>query len=173
MRVELARGATLLALTSVTSSVATLTALTVTATATATATEGTAALLLTEHATGGSVGSLLLDVGSGNDLGGQVEPLSEVVKTLGSQGVVVCVRENRNQSHVRTSSAFHRCRMVVWVSPTVLPRELSLDKATGVQGLHGLDDVKVLDRHIGVLLEVEAERSERSVEALGHNKISM
>lgn len=90
LRVELARGTTLLALTSITSSVATLTVATVATVATATATERSAALLVTEHAAGGSVGSLLLDVGGRNDLGGQVEPLSEVVETLRSQGVVVC-----------------------------------------------------------------------------------
>lgn len=95
MRVELARGATLLALTSITSSVSALAVTTVTATATATGAEGgAAALLVTEHATGGSVGSLLLDVGGRNDLGGEVEPLSEVVETLGGEGVVVCVRKN-------------------------------------------------------------------------------
>lgn len=87
LRVELARGTTLLALTSITSSVAALTVATV---ATATATERSAALLITEHTARGSVGSLLLDVRSRNDLGGQVEPLSEVVETLRSQGVVVC-----------------------------------------------------------------------------------
>lgn len=86
LRVELARGTALLALTSITTSVATLTVATALATATA---EGTTALLLTEHATGGSVRALLLDVGSGNDLGGQVEPLAQVVETLGGEGVVV------------------------------------------------------------------------------------
>lgn len=86
LRVELARGTALLALTSITSSVATLTVATV---ATATATERSAALLVAEHTAGGSVGSLLLDVRSGNDLGGKVEPLSEVVETLRSEGVIV------------------------------------------------------------------------------------
>lgn len=85
--VELARGAALLALTSITSSV---TALTVATVATATTTERSAALLVTEHAARGGVGPLLLDVRGRNDLGRQVEPLSEVVKTLGGEGVVVC-----------------------------------------------------------------------------------
>jgi hypothetical protein len=35
------------------------------------------------------VGALLLDVGGGNNLSGEVEPLAEVVKTLGGEGVVV------------------------------------------------------------------------------------
>lgn len=170
LRVELARGTALLALTSITSSVATLTVATVTTTATAS--EGTAALLVTEHATGGSVGSLLLDVGSGNDLGGKVEPLSEVVETLGSQGVVVYVHEKRNQFHVPCDGVVsQRYNTLIGGSPTVLPRELSLDETTGVQGLHGLDDVEILDRDLGVLLEVEAEQSKLSVEALGLDKI--
>lgn len=87
LRVELAGGTTLLALTSVTSSVSTLTVTTVTTTAPAT--EGSAALLVTEHTTGRGVRSLLLDVGGGNNLGGKVEPLAEVVETLGGEGVVV------------------------------------------------------------------------------------
>lgn len=87
LRVELAGGTTLLALASVTSSVSTLTVTTVATTATAT--ERSAALLVTEHATGRGVRSLLLDVGGGDDLGGEVEPLAEVVETLGGEGVVV------------------------------------------------------------------------------------
>lgn len=87
LRVELAGGATLLALTSVTSSVSTLTVTTVATTATAT--ERSAALLVAEHATGRGVRSLLLDVGGGDDLGGEVEPLAEVVETLRGEGVVV------------------------------------------------------------------------------------
>lgn len=101
LRVELARGTALLALTSITTSVATLAVATALATATA---EGTTALLLTEHATGGSVRALLLDVGSGNDLGGQVEPLAQVVETLGGEGVVVYNREDCRQSWVRVLS---------------------------------------------------------------------
>jgi hypothetical protein len=41
-----------------------------------------AALLTAHHAAGGSVGTLLLDVGGGDNLGGEVEPLTEVVQTL-------------------------------------------------------------------------------------------
>jgi hypothetical protein len=114
LRSELARSTTLLTLTSVTASVTTLTVATVT---TATAAESTSALttaLLTHHATGRGMRPLLLDVGSGNDLGGEVEPLPEVVETLGGEGVVV-----------------------------VLPRELGLDVAARGQGLERLDDIEV------------------------------
>jgi hypothetical protein len=123
LRSELARSTTLLALTSVPSSVSTLTVATVAA---ATAERSPLALTLAEHATGRSVRSLLLDVGSGNDLGRQMEPFAEVVKTLGGQGVVV-----------------------------VLPRELSLDIATGVERLARLDDEEVLGVNVGVLGKVE------------------
>lgn len=58
------------------------------------------------------MGTLLLDVGGGDNLGGEVEPLAQVVKTLGGEGVVV-----------------------------VLPGELGLDVAAGVQRLAGLDDL--------------------------------
>lgn len=70
--------------------------------------------------------SLLLDVCSGDDLGGEVKPFSEVVETLGGEGVVV-----------------------------VLPRELSLDVAAGVERLKGLDNEEVLGVDIGVLRKVE------------------
>ena len=97
-----------------------------TVTTTATAEWSALALTLTEHATGRSVRSLLLDVGGRNNLGGQVQPFAEVVETLGGQGVVV-----------------------------VLPGELGLDIAPGVQGLARLDDKKVLGVDIGVLGKVE------------------
>jgi hypothetical protein len=87
LRSKLARGTTLLALTTLAPAVAALTVTTVTTTA---ATEGTPlALALTEHSTGRSVRSLLLDVGGGDDLGGEVKPFAEVVETLGGEGVVV------------------------------------------------------------------------------------
>ena len=91
MRSEFTRGTALLAtLTSIPSSVATLTVTTVTSvTTTATTERPPLALALTHHAAGRSVGSLLLDVGGGDDLGGEVEPLAEVVETLGGEGVVV------------------------------------------------------------------------------------
>lgn len=86
LRVELARGTTLFALLT-----ATVTALTVATVATATA-ERSATLLFAEHTTGRSVRALLLDVGGGNDLGGEVEPLAQVIEAFGGQGVVVCSR---------------------------------------------------------------------------------
>lgn len=70
--------------------------------------------------------SLLLDVCGRDDLGGEVEPFTEVVETLGGEGVVV-----------------------------VLPRELGLDVSARVQGLEGLDDEQVLGVDIGVLRKVE------------------
>lgn len=103
LRVEFTRSATALlaALTSISSSVATLTV-----TATATAERSAFALTLTHHSSGRSVRSLLLNVCGGDDLGGEVKPFSEVVETLGGEGVVV-----------------------------VLPRELSLDVSARVEGL--------------------------------------
>lgn len=70
--------------------------------------------------------SLLLNVGGRNDLSGKVEPFAEVVEAFGGQGVVV-----------------------------VLPRELSLDIAAGVERLASLDDEQVLGVDIGVLGKVE------------------
>ena len=72
------------------------------------------------------MGALLLDVRRGDDLGGEVQPLAEVVETLGGQGVVV-----------------------------VLPRELSLDIAARSERLASLDDKEVLGVDVGVLGEVE------------------
>lgn len=115
LRSELSRGTTLLSsLTGITTSVlaaATLAGGTVTTGRTATLAV-TALLLATEHAAGRGVGALLLDVGLGDDLGGEVEPLAEVVETFGGQGVVV-----------------------------PLPGELGLEVAAGGQGLAGLDDL--------------------------------
>ena len=86
-RVEATRGATLLALTGLTSAVS---ALAVAAATLRSAAKGTAlALALTEHTAGRSVGALLLDVRGGNNLGGEVQPFAKVVETLGGQGVVV------------------------------------------------------------------------------------
>lgn len=56
------------------------------------------------------MGTLLLDVGCGDDLGGDVEPFTEVVEALGSEGVVV-----------------------------VLPGELGFEEAAGGEGLAGFD----------------------------------
>jgi hypothetical protein len=80
---ELARGTALSLLTLVTAAVFT----TVTATS-ATAATTALTVVTTEHASGRSR-ALLLDVGLGNNLGGEVEPFTEVVETLGGEGVVV------------------------------------------------------------------------------------
>lgn len=58
------------------------------------------------------MGTLLLDVGGGDNLSGEVEPLAQVVQTLGGEGVVV-----------------------------VLPREAGLDETAGVKRLESLDDL--------------------------------
>jgi len=119
---ELAGGTTLLAL--LTAAVATLTRSTGT----------TLTVLTAHHAARGSVGALLLDVGGGDNLGGEVQPLAQVVKTLGGEGVVV-----------------------------VLPRELGLDVAAGVQRLASLDDL--YSRHILVSNPHEGARFMQAVRA--------
>lgn len=127
LRSKLARGTALLALASIAPSVSTLAVATVTTVAAATAERPTLTLTLAaEHSSGRGVGSLLLDVGGRDDLGGEVQPFAEVVEALGGQGVVV-----------------------------VLPRELGLDIAAGVERLQSLDDEEVLGVDIGVLGEVE------------------
>lgn len=109
-RSELARGA-LLALRLTTA---------VTTVTTGASTGGVAAAtLVTHHATRRSVRALLLDVGGRDDLSREVEPLAEVVETLGGEGVVV-----------------------------VLPGELGLEVAPGGQGLAGLDDLLNLEEDI-------------------------
>ena len=81
---EVTGGTALALLAGITSSVA------VTFTATATTAATTALTVVTaHHAARGSVGALLLDVRLGDDLGGEVEPLAEVVETLRGEGVVV------------------------------------------------------------------------------------
>ena len=122
--VELAGGTALLA-AFLTATVATLTGDTGT----------TLALLTTEHTARGSVRTLLLDVGGRDDLSGKVEPFAEVVKTL--------------YWFVR-GYPFSYCNFVFVARKTylggegvvvVLPRELGLDVATGVQRLASLDDL--------------------------------
>ena len=80
---EVAGGTALALLASITAAV------TVTVTASTAAATTALTVVTTEHATRGSVGALLLDVRLGHDLGREVEPLAEVVKTLGGEGVVV------------------------------------------------------------------------------------
>lgn len=125
LRSVLARSTTLLALAGIPSPVSALAVTAVTTTTTATE-RPPLALALAEHATRGSVRPLLLDVRRGDDLGGEVQPLAEVVEALGGQGVVV-----------------------------VLPRELGLDIAAGGERLASLDDKEVLGVDVGVLGEVE------------------
>ena len=74
-------------------------------------------------------------MGSRNDLGGEVQPLPEVVETLGGEGVVV-----------------------------VLPRELGLDVATRGQRLAGLDDEEVADANLvgGLVAAISVSITARS-----------
>jgi hypothetical protein len=128
LRSELSRWSTLLTLSSgVTSAViTTVTTITVTATTSTTTTKWLAlTLTLAHHSTWRSVGSLLLDVSCWNDLSWEMKPLAEVVETLWGEGVVV-----------------------------VLPGELSLDIATGGEGLKSLDHVEVLGVNLWVLWEI-------------------
>ena len=85
---EFARSTTFLALTtSIASPVTTLTITTVTpvTVTTATTTESPLTALLTHHSTWGNVRSLLLDVGSRDNLSREMEPLAQIVETLGSE----------------------------------------------------------------------------------------
>jgi hypothetical protein len=114
LRVESTGSTTLLLLAILATAVATLTVATGATTSATTALAG----VTTEHAARGSVRALLLDVGLGHDLGGEVQPLAEVVKTLGGEGVVV-----------------------------PLPGELGLEVAAGSQGLASLDDLEGYCQH--------------------------
>jgi hypothetical protein len=67
----------------------------------------------------------LLDVRSRNDFGGEMQPFSEIVETLGGESVVV-----------------------------VLPRELSLHISTRVERLACLDNKEVLRVDVRVLRQV-------------------
>ena len=58
------------------------------------------------------MGALLLDVGGWNDLGGEMEPFAKILEAFWSQGVIV-----------------------------PLPRELSLEVATGCKRLTSFDDL--------------------------------
>lgn len=122
---EVARGTTLLALASIASSVAALTVTSVTSVTVATATAAEPALataLLAHHATWGGVRPLLLDVCGRNDLGGEMEPLPEVVQTLRGERIV-----------------------------KVAPRVPGLDVASAVQRLHCFYDPEVLRLDGGVV----------------------
>lgn len=121
--VEVAGGTTLLAAI-FTASVATLTGGT-----------GTAlALLTTEHTTRGGVRTLLLDVGGRDNLSGEVEPFAEVVKTLN-------IIRQKLSFHITLFSLHAKTYLGGEGVVVVLPRELGLDVATGVQRLASLDDL--------------------------------
>lgn len=89
--------------------------------------------------------ALLLDVGDRDNLSGEVQPLTEVVKTLG----------------IVRSSVFLLCDIALRTYlggegvVVVLPRELGLDVAAGVERLAGLDHVEVLGVNVAVLGKVE------------------
>lgn len=115
------------------------------------------------------MGALLLDVRGGDNLSGQVEPLAQVVETLGGEGVVVCEQRPELASISQVVACrggifrgwsvgchVHQRKLgeLVGGARTVLPRELGLDVATRGQGLHSLDDEQVLDGDLGVLGEV-------------------
>jgi hypothetical protein len=88
---ESSRWCTLLAFSSITSSVTTFTVTSLSATTATTSTKGLALALAlaTHHATGRSVRSLLLDVRSRDNLSGKVKPFTEVIETLRGESVVV------------------------------------------------------------------------------------
>lgn len=125
LRSELSRWCTLLALSSIPSPVATLAIATVPTATTATKGLPLTLTITAHHAARGRVRTLLLDVRRGHDLSRQVEPLAEVVQTLGGEGVVV-----------------------------VLPRELGLDVAARGERLAGLDHEQVLRVDVVVLRQV-------------------
>jgi hypothetical protein len=125
LRRKLSGWCTFLALSGIASSVSSL-AISVAATSTTSTERLSLALTITaHHSAGRSVRSLLLDVRSRNNLGRKMKPFSQVVKTFGSEGVVI-----------------------------VLPWELGFDVTTGSEWLAGLDNVKILRVDVVVLWEV-------------------
>jgi hypothetical protein len=98
--------------------------------ATGTATATASPLVTGKHAAWWGVGALLLDVGLRHDFGGEMEPLAEVVETLGRQGVVV-----------------------------PLPGELRLDVAAGGEGLHCLDNLLLLCEYNGRCWDMQGSRT--------------
>lgn len=107
------------------------------------------------------MGALLLDVGLGDNLGGEVEPLAEVVEALGGEAV-------RNGVSMWLDSERSRaCRVFDWTGPrkvvgdqnvrvvVPLPGELGLEVTARGQGLAGLDDIEVLGVNVAVLGLVE------------------
>ena len=94
------------------------------------------------------MGTLLLDVGGRDNLSGEVEPLTEVVKTLESK---LDNPSSLSRLAIERSQTYLGGEGVV----VVLPGELGLDIAAGVEGLEGLDHIEVLGVNVGMLgLEV-------------------
>lgn len=77
------------------------------------------------------MGALLLDVGGRDDLGGEVQPLTEVVQTLDPELVLFgLLLTNLVDAYLGSQGVV-----------VVLPREPGLDIAARVQGLARLDDL--------------------------------
>lgn len=92
------------------------------------------------------MGTLLLDVGGRDNLSGEVEPLTEVVKTLYQNQ-----SDNPSYAFIFINGTYLGGEGVV----VVLPGELGLDVAAGDQGLAGLDHVEVLGVNVAMLGKVE------------------
>lgn len=88
--------------------------------------------------------ALLLDVGGRDNLSGEVQPFTEVVKTLGIVRMVFSLLCDNGETYLGGEGVV-----------VVLPRELGLDVATGVERLAGLDHVEVLGVNVAVLGKVE------------------
>ena len=78
--------------------------------------------------------TLLLDVGGRDNLSGEVEPFAEVVKTLN-------IIRQKLSFHITLFSLHAKTYLGGEGVVVVLPRELGLDVATGVQRLASLDDL--------------------------------
>lgn len=88
--------------------------------------------------------ALLLDVSGRDDLSGEVQPFTEVVKTLAIVRIVFSFLCDKGETNLGGEGVV-----------VVLPRELGLDVAAGVERLAGLDHVEVLGVNVAVLGKVE------------------
>ena len=88
--------------------------------------------------------ALLLDVGGRDNLSGEVQPFTEVVKTLAIVRIVFSFLCDKGETNLGGEGVV-----------VVLPRELGLDVAAGVERLAGLDHVEVLGVNVAVLGKVE------------------
>jgi hypothetical protein len=141
LRLELAGGSSLgLALTSIAALTSTV-VVTVAATSAAASATASTVIAATEHAAGRSRAGLL-DVRLGYDLGGEMEPLAEVVETLRGEGVVVVLPWEAGLDVAA------RGQRLAW-------KELENTHGRGRKILTSLDDVKVLGVDVAVLGEVE------------------